>query len=293
MPSSNNLRFAFITFRPHNGQDTHLDEFLTLILPDIHKSDKYAYVIEDAGTVDNHFHCLVSGTFKDRDAAATRFFKKKKIDTFLKYLRSSHTMEKFAINIQLVTDKPLEDYWFCQDVETLLGYVLKSEKEKDIVTKKIKGFTNAQLLQADKTYFTAQKHKNKVAVMKNDWTLLTKKNAHNIIEKYCKENGKTIRDANLIRSMKRDRYSFIDLTSKAQKELLGELLLTQKDLTKEEEQKIDLEIYAKNQDGKYNSQGTYLDYEKEQYDKMKYEELKNMYNDLLSGTGCYKHQIIE
>lgn len=286
------MRFAWITFRPHNGQDTHLDEFLTLILPDIHNSDKYAYVIEEAGTVDNHFHCLVSGTFKDRNAAETRFFKKKKVATFLKYLRSSHTTEKFAINLQLVTEKPHEDYWFCQDVETLLGYVLKSEKQKDILSKKIKGFTNAQILQADKTYFTAQKHKNKVAVMKNDWTLLTKKNAHNIIQKYCKEKNRSIRDVDLEYDMYDDNYSFSDLTPKAQNQIFYELLRKEKDLTENESQKIKEHIKRKKIDGQY-LQGSYLDEENYETLKSDYNQLIMMYNDLLEGTNLFIHKKID
>ena len=97
-----------------------------------------------------------------------RWFWNAKMKKFGESLKHTHTLKPVAFKNLLVKQNPDEDYWFTEDVETCLGYVLKSDKEKDREQIQIKGFTNEQILQADKMYFTSQKCKNRKDVLKND-----------------------------------------------------------------------------------------------------------------------------
>jgi len=289
---SSSLRFCFVTFRPAPGNPTLLTEFLTLFSPLINKAKYSASIIEEYGTPNAHYHAIVSGTFKDTDKM-NRWFWNAKIKKFGQSLQHTHTLKPVAFKNLLIKQNPEEDVWFTEDVETCLGYVLKSDKEEDRKTIQLKGFTNEQILQADKMYFTSQKCKNRNDVLKNDWTLLTKKNAHCLIQDFCNKNNHTIRDANLIKNMKRSRYSFVDLTSKAQKEIFDEIKISENNLDDFEEKLIDQEIKEKMEDGRYVKPGTYLD--QEYYDAKfsdledKYMSLVNKYNDLLKGNNHYHH----
>lgn len=286
--SNANLRFAFITFRPAPGNPTLLTEFLTLFSPLINKAKYSASVIEEYGTPQAHFHAIVSGSFKDTDRM-NRWFWNAKMKKFKESLQHTNTLSKCCFHNLLVKQNPDELFWYTSDVETCLGYVLKSEKEKDRYTIDTKGFTNDQILQADKMYFTSLKCKNRCDVLKNDWTLLTKKNAHCLIEDFCQKNDQTIRDGNLIKNMKRSRYSFVDLTSKAQKEIFDEIMISENKMSNEEEKNIDNEILAKHQDGQYVAPGGYIEEESYVLLKNEYNELIAKYNDLLKNTGNYKH----
>lgn len=282
-----------MTFRPAPGNPTLLTEFLTIFSPLLNKAQYSASIIEEYGTPNAHYHALVSGSFKDSDKM-NRWFNSAKMRKFKESLKHTHTLIPVAFKNLLVKQNPDEDYWFTEDVETCLGYILKSEKEKDRETINIKGFTNEQILQADKMYFTSLKHKNRNDVIKNDWTLLTKKNAHCLIEDFCQKNNQTIRDSNLIKNMKRSRYSFVDLTSKAQKEIFDEIMIAENKMSENEEKNIDNEIFAKKQDGQYITSGGYLDQEYYALLKSQHNELIKKYNDLLKGTNHYVHtEIIE
>lgn len=295
------LRFAFITFNPHPGNPSHLTEFLTLFSPLINKAQYSASIIEEYGTPNAHYHAIVSGKWRDSDKMNSWFWnvKMKKFGESLKY---QHTLKPVAFKNILIKQKPDDsDYWFTEDIETCLGYVLKTDCEKSRETIQIKGFTNEQILQADKMYFTSQKLKNRNDVLKNDWTLLTKKNAHCLIEDYCKKNNQTIRDSNLIKNMKRSRYSFVDLTSKAQKEIFDEIMISENKLDEDEEAKIDSEIKCKIYDGKYAKEDIF-DASHETWIIEQYREkllaLEHKYNDLYrvhyEGTkATFRHALIE
>lgn len=287
------LRFAFITFNPHPGNPSHLTEFLTIFSPLINKAKYSASIIEEYGTPKAHYHAIVSGKWRDSEKM-NNWFWNVKMKKFGESLKHTHTLKPVAFKNLLVKQNPDdEDYWYTEDVETCLGYVLKTDDEKSRETIQIKGFTNEQILQADKMYFTSQKLKNRNDVLKNDWTLLTKKNAHCLIEDYCQKNNQSIRDSNLIKNMKRSRYSFVDLTSKAQKEIFDEIMIAENKMTYEEEKNIDAEIIAKKQDGQYIVPDSYLDQECYALLKSQYNELIEKYNDLLKNGGKYHHAEIE
>lgn len=244
-PQKTNLRYAFITFNPHAGHGNALNDFLTLLLPKLSKCENYAHCNEDVGRPNQHFHCLVSGSFKDL-SKIVQWIMSKDMKLFAKTFKDSPSVWDIALDLKLVPNN--ED-----DVMKLLGYVLKSEIREEVQSQKIKGFSKQLCFDAVNYYFTTQKHKMRMSCQKDPWILLTKKNAHNIITQYCDKNKMTLRDVNLVRTMKCDRHSFIDLTSKAQNELFGELLLAEGNCTKFETEIIDDEITAKNRDGLYRS----------------------------------------
>lgn len=290
---SSSFRFCFVTFNPHPGNPSQLTEFLTLFSPLINKAEYSASIIEEYGTPNAHYHAIVSGKWRDSDKMNSWFWNVK-MKKFGQSLQHTHTLKPVAFKNILIKQKPDDpDDWFTEDVETCLGYVLKSDDEKSRETIRIKGFTNEQILQADKMYFTSQKLKNRNDVLKNDWTLLTKKNAHCLIEDFCHKNNMTIRDDHLIKTMKRSRYSFVDLTSKAQKEIFDEIKIAENKLDNFEEKIIDEEIKEKMQDGKYIRTGSYME---QQYHDAKYLDLEDKYNslihkynDLLLGKNTYHH----
>lgn len=242
MDGSSTLRYALITFRPHAGNPTALTDFLTIFLPRLSKVQNYAHSNEEVGTPSQHFHAIVSGNFKD-SSKITQWIMSKAMKDFKTSLKPTQTIWEHALDIKLLP----QDH---EDMLRVLGYVLKSEKLEDKKTQKIKGFTNEQCLEGTKLHFTSAKHKSMTAVIKNDWIILTKKNAHSIIENYCEKNNKTIRDEDLEYSMYKSGYSFADLTSRAQLQISYEILSRDPNLTEIEEEIIKNHIKQKQLDGK-------------------------------------------
>jgi hypothetical protein len=240
--SSTPLRYAFLTFRPHAGNPTALTDFLTIFLTRLANVTYYAHSLEDVGQPSQHFHCICSGNFKD-GSKITQWLMTKAMKQFKDTLKGTQTIWEHALDIKLL---PHTD----EDMLTVLGYVLKSELKEDKNTQKIKGFTNEQCLQAVKIYFTSAKHKSKGTALKNDWVLLTKKNAHSIIDNFCHKNNMTLRDPDLEYKMYEAGYSFCDLTTKAQLQIHYEMLAREKKVNEIEREIIYSHIQNKSQDGK-------------------------------------------
>ena len=117
--SSTPLRYAFLTFRPHAGNPTALTDFLTIFLPKLSKCSIYAHTNEEVGTPSQHFHCLISGNFKD-SSKVTQWIMTKSMKDFKNSLKDSQTIWEHALNIKFLPDTN-------EDVLTTLGYLLKSE----------------------------------------------------------------------------------------------------------------------------------------------------------------------
>lgn len=88
-----------------------------------------------------------------------------------------------------------------------------------------------------------------------EWTLLTTKNAHSLIEDFCKKNDINPKDSNLEKKMCQSGYSFCDLTSEQQIEIIDDIVLANQDifgkLTESEENIIQDRIDKKIEEGSY------------------------------------------
>ena len=224
---SSSQRFAFITFRPHAGNPSALTDFLTIFLPKLSNCQYYAHCNEEVGTPNQHFHVLCSGSFKDK-SKITQWIMTKAMKDFKASLKDSLTIWDHALDIKLIPPD-IEEVWMT------LGYVLKSENKDDKKLQKIKGFTNDEILQAVKMYFTTHKHKIKLQSQKDDYKILTSKNAHRIMIDYIRKNNKTVIDHNLLHEMRCNRHLFHDLSAKAQIEIIDTIKLS-------EEKELNLEV---------------------------------------------------
>lgn len=135
-----------------------------------------------------------------------------------------------------------------------------------------------------------------------EWTLLTTKNAHSLIEDFCKKNDINPRVTDLEKMMYRSGYSFCDLTTKQQIEIIDDIVLANQDifgkLTESEEniiqdrinKKIEEGSYA-NKDEKEESEKTESDDEGEEVESIMYK--KKEYYYIVGEKEKYVYEILE
>lgn len=213
------MPYHLFTFRPQISEQSVLDNFLTIFLPEIKsKSTKFTYSIECPNTLFKHIHILAETKAKDKNAFH-QLFNKKNFKLFQDSLKHKQTNKNHAFDDRLVKDTP-------DDLMKVIGYVNKADDS----IKHYEGFTNEQILQGVKYYYTHQ-HLEKKAEINNskDWTILTTKNAHVHIEKYAKDNNYNWDDfmvENHIKiAMIKDRYTFSNFSRKTQSQIFNEIII--------------------------------------------------------------------
>lgn len=208
------MPYFLFTFRPQVSEQQLFEDFLAIFLPILKEFPKYSYSVEEDNTLQKHIHALIfHPTAKDNSKFLQLFNKKIFID-FKKSLFTKQTNDAGFDN-RLVKDYPA-------DRIKVLGYV---NKETQCLRREYSGFTNEEVLAGVKYYY-ASEHIDKSKV-ENDWTILTSKNAHVIIEKYVAENNIDWNDFQVEQFIKikmiQSKYSFINFNKKTQQQLFNEL----------------------------------------------------------------------
>jgi hypothetical protein len=209
------MPFYLFTFRPQVSDQHLFEDFLSIFLPILDTLSKYSYSIEEDGTLNKHIHVLVEHKAKDNNAWK-QLFKRKIFKDFKESLTSKMTNEH-GFDDRMVKEDP-------EDLLKVLGYV---NKETDCIRRKYKGFTNEEVLSGIKFYY-ASEHIDKSKV-KNDWTVLTTKNAHVIIEKFVEDNEMDWNEFMIEQTIKikmiESKFSFINFTKEKQSQLFNELII--------------------------------------------------------------------
>lgn len=246
-PDLTKLTFRFITFRASSDNPSFLTNFLDLLLPKLRaKCPAYALGIEKDGTPDRHVHIMM-GRHTFGDTQKFNDF------VFFKAMKDFKNATKDWSTIWEHAYKPKEVVKTTEDTMRVLGYCLKDEYS----AKENKGFSKDFIEESIKFQLAVGRVKNITPSHLRDWKILTKKNAHNWIMDFIHKNNTTVRDPLLIFKMRQQCYSFCDLTSKAQKEILDDILIESKLYDEKTEKLLQLECMNKIEDGEYSNTGTY------------------------------------
>ncbi len=231
------MPYYLFTFRPQVTEQDLFENFITILKPELDKLDKYAYSIEEDNTLQKHIHVIAEHPSAKDNSAFKQMFNKKIFKDFKSSLRTKQTNDK-GFDDRKVTEAP-------EDFLKTLGYVLK---ESACIRRQTKGFTNEELLQAIEYYYTS-KHIDKQSKINDDWTILTTKNAHILVEDYIIKNEIIMSQQYDISStikirMIKDKYSFINLSNDKQRQLFNEILIAHKDTSdKQRSEKISEETF--------------------------------------------------
>lgn len=211
------MPFYLFTFRPQITEQELFENFLTIFIPEIKKLNKYSYSVEDDGTLQKHIHCVAESKAKDL-SAFKQIFNKKIFKEFKTTLKAKQTNEH-GFDDQKIRD---------EDFLKVLGYV---NKETQCLRREY-NFTNEEILQAVEYYYTS-KHIDKHKHIDNDWTILTTKNAHVIIEDYVRIHNIDYNDFLVEQDIKmrmiKDKYSFASISKKQIATIFNELIIANTD----------------------------------------------------------------
>lgn len=243
------MRHSFITFRSHPNEKYLDTEFLTLITPMLNKSIKYVVSYENENSIDSHYHIMMFHEANKFDISNLRSkFQTKAWKNWFENIKPLHTIigptfDDCALQLRLVgpTD---EDY-----LKTL-GYICKENVYRS------KEFDEQEITDAVKYYHISSRKPQKV---ENTWKILTTKNAHAIIEDFCKKNDLKITDKYLFLNMKEKKYSFCQITEKQRDIIQDELVVANPQIA----DKFSLTYAAKN-----ILEGSPNDYYREIYQKL-------------------------
>lgn len=236
-----NLSYRFITFRPSPTNPSFLTNFLDILLPKIRiKCPAYVVGIEKDGTPERHVHILMGHKSFSDTQKFNQFI-------FFKEMKEFKTATKDWATIWEHAYHPKEVLKKIEDTLKTTGYILKEQNSQI----EIKGFTDQFIEDSKKFYLATGRVKNQTPSHLRDWKILTKKNAHNWIMDFIHQNDTSIRDPLLIFKMREQCYSFCDLTSKAQKEILDDILIESKDYDEKTKKLLQEECVNKCDDGIY------------------------------------------
>lgn len=211
------MPFYLFTFRPQISEQELFESFLTIFIPELKKLNRYSYSVEEDGTLQKHIHAVAESKAKDL-SAFKQIFNKKIFKDFKSSLKLKQTNEK-GFDDQKIRD---------EDFLKVLGYV---NKETQCLRREY-NFTNEEILQAVDYYYTS-KHIDKSQKAKKDWTILTTKNAHVIIENYVELHNIDYHDFLVEQDIKmrmiKDRYSFSSLSKKQISTIFSEIIIANTD----------------------------------------------------------------
>ena len=209
------MPFYLFTFRPQITEQELFENFITIFIPELKKLTKYSYSIEEDTTLQKHIHVVAESKAKDL-SAFKQIFNKKIFKDFKSTLKLKQTNEK-GFDDQKIRD---------EDFLKVLGYV---NKETQCLRREY-NFTNEEILKAVDYYYTS-KHIDKSQKSNRDWTILSTKNAHVIIEKYIEDNEIDILDYQECEITKikmiEDRYSFNNISDKQLNKIFSEICIAE------------------------------------------------------------------
>lgn len=207
------MPFYLFTFRPQISEQELFESFLTIFIPELKKLNRYSYSVEEDGTLQKHIHAVAESKAKDL-SAFKQIFNKKIFKDFKSSLKLKQTNEK-GFDDQKIRE---------EDFLKVLGYV---NKETQCLRREY-NFTNEEILQAVDYYYTT-KHIDKSQKGERDWTILTTKNAHVIIENYVEQHNIDYNDFLVEQDIKmrmiKDRYSFASISKKQLVTIFNELII--------------------------------------------------------------------
>ena len=217
-----------LCFNPQVSESHLLEEYLILLKPFLERFDKYSYSVEKDNTINKHIHLIV---YNEDPDPKSNFYKKFKTATFKPFfnkMKNLLTDEKVFLHCQKVKDTP-------EDLSKVLGYVNKEHA----VRRDKKGFTDQEILDSVEYYYTTE-HLDKT-IKKNNYTYLTTKNAHVMIEEFCEENNLPIDYPNIKLRMTQQKYSFCNIPPKTISRIFKELRIVHEKSNLQDDQMCNLE----------------------------------------------------
>lgn len=222
----NNQRIGFITFRAHVSQPQVFEDFMSVFLPYISSNFSiYTYSIEKDDSPDRHLHMAVAVDEKIYD---TQKFKQKIeakwLKEFNKRLSLGPTDIKHAYVLKFNEDPDDETKKIkmnqLEHKMKIIGYIHKEINRRTDIC----GLSQSLITKCCDFYFANRRMENKVD---NDWKLLTTKNIHVKIEEYCKTTGQDVLSPILFHEMRKNKYTFVQLSNKQRKMALAEVAISQ------------------------------------------------------------------
>lgn len=219
-----NTRYTFFTFRAAPNEPQVFEDYLTLILPIIHKSSQYSYSIEMDDSPNRHIHVFCSLGPKEKDASKIkqRFCEFKDMKLFRKSLNFKSTNWNVAFRFgKKYNEDDSESLALIPRTESdhmkALGYTMKAIDKRY----KINGIKITEMTRAMKFYATTARIKD--SSLKNNWTAIKPQNIHTFLEDFCKKNNVDVNDTGLIPMMVKSKHTFNQITSKQLKLSIAEL----------------------------------------------------------------------
>lgn len=215
------MPFIHIIFQCQLNDKFLNEEFLTLLMPMINKSNNFILSTENKGELNEHYHILFEYECSTSDRSRVvqkfktkpfqRWYKKIKDDglsTIIDPKFETHALKIVAVN---ETD---------EDKQYVIGYVLKEDTNP-----KIKGFTEEQLLQGIKYYKLENRIKAKEDV-NYGWRYIQPKTSHGIITRWCQENKVSFVDFKFS-MLASEKISSVQMTHNQQNKVISELILSE------------------------------------------------------------------
>lgn len=208
------MRAYLITFRPQSNEQDLLDVFITYF-QDFISQYPHRWCIEKDDSPDAHYHVFVETEFRDKEKLYKNSQYKKSISQIRNIIQDGYqTKWQVAMDVTIVKDTP-------EDLRKTLGYVCK-----DIVKRGgIHQISNERCADGCKYYWMDQKVEA-MKYKKNNWTAVTTKNAHSLIEDFCAKNEISLETQSYVKvkmMMVEQRYTFCQISEKAQQSIFAEL----------------------------------------------------------------------
>lgn len=210
-------RYCMFTFNPHSSNTKEYVQVMqSLLQPFLSKQSEYIFVREKRGTPAEHIHLLFTGDYKD-GSKIKQAIETKNIKSFIStQISQSDTDARHGLHYLLIP-KTQEDHMY------YVGYVCKETDCRPLT----KGFTQEYVTECVAYYHTVKR--NKSQKIDNSWKHLKPNELHSYMEHYSEKLGIGIADPNLIPSMKAEKVSFNQITSKQLRITKDELVLAHKD----------------------------------------------------------------
>lgn len=212
--------FYLFTFRPQISEFQLFETFLTIFkvaLKDNKTVKQYAWSVENDNKLTRHLHVIAGfEKTKSKNNPLTQFLSGKIFKEFKAMLKNKQTNEPAGFDDRKVEDTEA-------DFLKVLGYVMKE-------TESVRKDTNIPLERISQAleYYYQCDHIDKSQPNKDNWTIITPKNAHVIIEKYVKDNNFDWDDFMIEEKIKiamlRDRHTF-SFNKKTQAQIFNELVI--------------------------------------------------------------------
>lgn len=211
-------RFFLITFRPHIAESSILDDFLTIFLQSsLVTGNKHSWCVDNDKTMEQHMHMIIQANYKDKYAFTRSKQYREATGKIQEFCKGRQTKWQHAEDTKMVGDKN-------EDFMKTLGYVNKELYNRPRNGKK--DFNDKEILDAVEYYYACE-HLDKGKLKKSDWKYLNTKNAHSMIEDFCDKNSLKPNDWKVTFEMKKNKYSFCQLTERNQDDIFEEICISQ------------------------------------------------------------------